>query len=397
MNDYTIINQNTVDDALKRAELQIALNKQKLDRNLNIASDITNTLSSSLSPLVSSGNTYQDPSLATIGQFGQAASQIGSMFGPLGGAIGAGINLLTNVGLPALNNVTGKVATNFTLDRDLASNLGNSYSGSLKGMIDQDNMNGKKISTWFNPGKYNDLKAKEAEMYRRQGLMTTINQQQSDLMDSMANMTDIMGTTYRNKLMGMGQPVSVGRRGMKLKVANIVSKAYRLKRNKSSDNIELDYSSEGFQLPKYSNTYIDKEPVLGYSTEKLSNEPLNIDLPHSEEEIDKFKVGGKMNVIPEGALHARKHNMELDNITNKGIPVISESQGGQIKQHAEIERDEIIFRKEVTDKLEKLYEEFYNEDSSKKDKDSIALQAGKLLIKEILENTDDKTGLIDLV
>jgi len=34
--------------------------------------------------------------------------------------------------------------------------------------------------------------------------MTTINQQQSDLMDSMANMTDIMGTTYRNKLMGMG-------------------------------------------------------------------------------------------------------------------------------------------------------------------------------------------------
>jgi len=89
------------------------------------------------------------------------------MFGPLGGAIGAGINLLTNVGLPALNSATGKVATNFTLDRDLASNLGNSYSGSLKGMIDQDNMNGKKISTWFNPGKYNDLKAKEAEMYRR--------------------------------------------------------------------------------------------------------------------------------------------------------------------------------------------------------------------------------------
>jgi hypothetical protein len=30
-----------------------------------------------------------------------------------------------------------------------------------------------------------------------------------------------------------------------------------------------------------------------------------------------------MNVIPEGALHARKHSLDLDNITKKGIPVIT--------------------------------------------------------------------------
>jgi len=38
-----------------------------------------------------------------------------------------------------------------------------------------------------------------------------------------------------------------------------------------------------------------------------------------------FKQGGQMSVIPEGALHARKNEMELakeGTITHKGIPVV---------------------------------------------------------------------------
>jgi len=35
-----------------------------------------------------------------------------------------------------------------------------------------------------------------------------------------------------------------------------------------------------------------------------------------------FQAGGEMNLIPEGALHARKNNMDIDNITKKGIPVV---------------------------------------------------------------------------
>ena len=31
--------------------------------------------------------------------------------------------------------------------------------------------------------------------------------------------------------------------------------------------------------------------------------------------LSKFKKGGKFNIIPEGALHARKHNMDVENIT----------------------------------------------------------------------------------
>jgi hypothetical protein len=41
-------------------------------------------------------------------------------------------------------------------------------------------------------------------------------------------------------------------------------------------------------------------------------------------ELNYFKQGGQMNVIPEGALHARKNNMEGagEDFTAKGIPVV---------------------------------------------------------------------------
>jgi hypothetical protein len=44
--------------------------------------------------------------------------------------------------------------------------------------------------------------------------------------------------------------------------------------------------------------------------------------------LPEFREGGKFNVIPEGALHARKNNMDIEGITKKGIPVVSESEGG---------------------------------------------------------------------
>lgn len=112
------------------------------------------------------------------------------------------------------------------------------------------------------------------------------------------------------------------------------------------------------------------------------------------EDPQKFQLGGKMNLIPEGALHARKHNLEKVNpelegqITSKGIPVVAQGEGGVIQQ-AEIEKEEVIFRKEFTDKLESLYKQ-YQEDSS----DDIAIEAGKLICYELLKNTDDRSGLI---
>ena len=105
------------------------------------------------------------------------------------------------------------------------------------------------------------------------------------------------------------------------------------------------------------------------------------------QKITALKNGG--SVIPSGALHKNKHNLEIDEldgkITEKGIPVISVEEGGEIIQHAEIERNEIIFTKEVTEKLEAL---------AKKGTDEAAIEAGKILAREIIENTQDNTGLM---
>lgn len=102
----------------------------------------------------------------------------------------------------------------------------------------------------------------------------------------------------------------------------------------------------------------------------------------------KFQQGGSINVIPEGALHAHKHNMDMEGITKKGIPVIDNNG----EQQAEIEREEIIFRKEVTKQLEELEKKFYDSETSHKEKDECALEAGKLLVEEILYNTQDNTN-----
>ena len=120
----------------------------------------------------------------------------------------------------------------------------------------------------------------------------------------------------------------------------------------------------------------------------------------------KFKNGGKTedsdipeieetsqkNVIPEGALHKNKHHMQhAEGLTKKGIPVIDDNG----EQQAEIEHSEIIFTLEVTKKLEEYYKIFYSEESSNKEKEQAALDAGKLLVYQILENTEDRTGLIE--
>lgn len=107
----------------------------------------------------------------------------------------------------------------------------------------------------------------------------------------------------------------------------------------------------------------------------------------------KFAEGGKVNVIPDGALHAHKHHLEdispeYEQVTSKGIPVVTEEEGGKLKQHAEIERNEIIFRLEVTKKLEELM---------KDGSDDAAIEAGKLLAHEIINNTVDNTGLMETV
>lgn len=112
--------------------------------------------------------------------------------------------------------------------------------------------------------------------------------------------------------------------------------------------------------------------------------------------VRKHKEGGVItqNVIPDGAFHSRKNNLPEEiakHVTPKGIPVISK-EGGEIVQHAEVEKNEVIFHIKLTNKLEQLHKK-YNETKD----DKYLIEAGKILCTELLENTIDNTGLIDKI
>lgn len=112
------------------------------------------------------------------------------------------------------------------------------------------------------------------------------------------------------------------------------------------------------------------------------------------QETQKLQNGGVVgidtNVLPEGALHARKNNLselnpDLEDATKKGIPVMA-AEGGEVgEQVAEIEHSEIIFRLEVTKHLEEL-----RKDGS----EEAMVEAGKLIAEELIENTQDNVGMI---
>lgn len=109
-------------------------------------------------------------------------------------------------------------------------------------------------------------------------------------------------------------------------------------------------------------------------------------------DIKMFKDGGA--VIPSGALHKNKHHLESidpnlkQNITTKGIPVITIEEGGEIKQHAEIEKEEVILSLSLTKQIEQLWKE---------GTDEAAIEAGKLLTEALLRDTEDNVGLIEKI
>lgn len=121
----------------------------------------------------------------------------------------------------------------------------------------------------------------------------------------------------------------------------------------------------------------------------------------AEQATAMLKQGGKLinigssdkNIIPEGALHAHKNNLDIADITNKGIPVISAEEGGKVTQHAEIEREEIIFNLDFTEEMERITNEFNSSDDAE-ERNNLAIELGKMATYEIMKNTKDYTGLI---
>lgn len=115
-----------------------------------------------------------------------------------------------------------------------------------------------------------------------------------------------------------------------------------------------------------------------------------------------IEVSQEPVVVPEGSLHKNKNHLDIEGITPKGIPVIQDvpdnvqtlsdikAAGGSLRQSAEIEAEEIIFPKELTMYVENAMQEYAQSEDS-----ALLLEVGKRIVKELIKNTEDNTGLID--
>ena len=117
------------------------------------------------------------------------------------------------------------------------------------------------------------------------------------------------------------------------------------------------------------------------------------------EDVALFKDGGKMNILPEGKLHAHNHHLEdvderLEDLTKKGIPIVTVSENGELSQVAEVEKEELILHLELTEQIEALWEQFKKAETPE-EKNRIAFECGDLLCREIITNTEDNTNLIN--
>lgn len=127
----------------------------------------------------------------------------------------------------------------------------------------------------------------------------------------------------------------------------------------------------------------------------------NIQFKKNGGQLQDIEVSQEQSVLPDGSLHRNKHNLDLDHVTNKGVPVITingdadtfdeiKAQEESIKQHAEVEALEVIFSKELTDFIEEKRKEWHKTGSN-----DILEEVGKRVTKELLENTKDSTGMIE--
>ena len=317
---------------------------------------------------------------APIGTIGGGAMKVGGFVSDGLHTLGAGTDQMTTTdkildSTPGtlmtlgLNGFLGKRTHNIQQNAETINQVGSSYAGTVSNIDEAVSKANKKYGA-FSSGSRRSANRFIDKTRHQQNQMANIANEAKDLqiMGSQANTTQL---NYENQLNGGYDPryLAVAKQGIKL-TGNI---DLTTKEIKWEPQIVLPKSK--YQL----GGNLGWKPVI-----KVHWTPLI-----------QFKSGGKVesqkNVIPEGNLHARLHHMNNDsNITKKGIPVI-DNEG---EQQAEIELNEIIFTLEVTQKLEKLYTKYYSE-KSKKDKDDIAIEAGKILVEEILFNTEDRTGLIN--
>lgn len=357
-------------------------------QGLQVATTATNTISNLLPEKTEYSGDYGHIAQGIDAGYDAAANAISEIpgFGPAVGAIMAGNKLLGNIanniglgtdGMTKTDSILGSsiFATNLGLvngvfgkrsdtlkngvnEQDTLARVGSDYGGSVQQFNNASHLSNKKYGL-FSSGSRRRANAQIRESNRQMQQMSGIRATSDEQLATAGNMTNFNTFNYQNTINGGYDPRSyLGRNGLKLDLIKHTRKILK--------NRDIKKHSIGGQLKESYFIPTDWQPSGQY----IIND------------IDKYQKGGAFNVLPTGALHARLHHMDdADKITKKGIPVVDMNG----RQQAEIERDEIIFRKEVTDRIEAL---------AKDGSDEAAIECGKLLTKEIIENTKDNSNLI---
>lgn len=309
-------------------------------------------------------------------------------------------------GLGLINSLGSKRTKDFSLNKDTIEKVGEDYAGAVNTMEEAASKAGKKVGLFSSTSRFNKLIGK-AQTFTNQTTRIANTYQ-----DQLANKSDLAYTRYVQDINGGPQQyIQRVKHGAILQRINlrkhreggVLSNQLHSKINIETQEVEwkpvinINYETpefkDGGELVNNQETIQETnsawQPNINLETIQIMEEGGKTDKPKQEPE--KVEETNQKNVIPEGALHAYKHHMEnAEGLTKKGIPVV-DNKG---EQQAEVEKNEIIFSLEVTKQLENLYKRYQEYTNTQKEKDELAIEAGKLLVYEILHNTIDRTGLI---
>lgn len=349
LNSNDIIINNAATQARQNAELR-AFNQDKKITQPEIKNK--NLEGIGFGSIAKAGRSLFDMGAAALGaekndtmdSIYDTASDVASQFGPIGAGIGFAIDAWN-----FLDKSLGKAFTNEKLQRGFAGNTGSqSYTDF--------STEGKTLRLTQLGAQDRLLKQRDAKALQFAKAMGNVTSNKQAV-QARSQAADNINTKFQNRRAGgvSGSLLTAKNGGTLKSIKTVISK-------------------------------VNRSNILNSKTLQ------NIVIEQDKEDIKMFKDGGA--VIPSGALHKNKHHLkEIDqslnkNITSKGIPVITIEDGGEIKQHAEIEKEEIILSLSLTKQIEKLWKEGTEE---------AAIEAGKLFTKALMEDTEDNVGLIEKV
>lgn len=300
----------------------------------------------------------------------KGALEVASKIPGVGGLIGTGLNIANTL-----------FAQKVKKDESGLNML--SESSGFTGAQEGQGANLEKVDKFNSAGLLGQLFTKKAN--RKKGLLAEMNawkslgkkakslKNQSDRSLSNALSVDSLGQQATLTESGFPEQISFGKKGLIFMEKNSDVEFYR-KRNRTD------------LIRKINDIYSLNRNLMSKieSVRKIL-----------EEKPVSLKDGGPINLIVDGQLHAHKHQIKTKQefkkapITPKGVPVVTMSEGGDIDQQQEVERDELILHFDLTKKMEEL---------AKDGSDEQMIEAGKLLAKEILRNTkDNKNKLLKTV